>query len=161
MDNLIYTTLKEYRFPDQLSKLIVAQAKHESANYTSKVFKENNNLFGYKFVGQSLASKGTKAPANEGDYYAKYKSVKDSVLELIKWIQRRQKENKFPADLSTITTPGQYAQLLKQSGYYGDKVTTYTNALTKWLKTVSVTAAGASAGLIIGIVSFFLLKKIL
>ena len=159
MDNLIYNTCREYKLPDLLCKLIVAQAKHETANYTSSIFKKNNNLFGYKWVGQSIATKGSPAPANEGDYYAKYKTAKDSVIEIIKWILRRQKEGKFPADLSTIKTPGQYAELLKRSGYYGDKLSTYTNSLTKWLKTVSVSAVSITGILIIGIAAYFLIKK--
>jgi hypothetical protein len=42
-------------FVDPIAKYITAQAAHESANFTSPVFKENNNPFGIKYYGQDEA----------------------------------------------------------------------------------------------------------
>jgi hypothetical protein len=138
-DQLIYDMARKSGFPDNFAMLLIAQCKHESANYSSKVFKENNNLNGYKFVGQKIAKKGSLSP--EGDYYAKYSKVEDSIKELINWIKRRQLEKKFPADLSTINSPSKYAELLKASKYYGADTKIYTNGLIRWLKKVNITNA--------------------
>lgn len=141
-DQLIYNIARASGFPDNFSRLLVAQCRHESAYkgipYNSPVFLANNNFNGYKFVGQKIAKKGSLSP--EGDYYAKYAKVEDSAKELINWIKRRQLEKKFPADLSTINTPAKYAELLKNAGYYGDNVKNYTNGLIRWLKKVNVSA---------------------
>jgi hypothetical protein len=61
-------------FVDPIAKYITAQAAHESANFTSPVFKENNNPFGIKYYGQDEAE-GAK---NE---YAYYLSLAMSVLD--------------------------------------------------------------------------------
>jgi len=40
--------LKRQGFTEEMSKLITAQAGFETGNFTSVIFKENNNLFGMK-----------------------------------------------------------------------------------------------------------------
>jgi uncharacterized FlgJ-related protein len=147
--------------PVKLAELITAQAKHESANFTSNVFKQNNNLFGYKYVGQSIASRGTPAPAAEGKsmFYAKYENVADSVTELTNWIKRRQKEKKFPKDLNTIKTPEIYAGLLKASSFYGATLTDYLTGLKKYLKENVQTGISGVAILIIAASFFFITRR--
>lgn len=127
----IYITAISEGMPKSLALLIVAQSKHESGNYTSNVFKTCNNLFGYKWVGQKGASQGIKS--TEGDFYARYASVEDSVRELTNWIKRRLKEKKFPA-LDTITNAVQYATALKACGYYGDSPSHYVAGLNHYYK---------------------------
>lgn len=142
-EQIIYTQLLTDGMPEQLALLIVAQSKHETANYTSSVFKSCNNAFGYKYVGQKLAlSACNNAP--EGGSYAKYATVGDSAREIAQWIKRRQAEGRFPANLATITTAEQYAGLLKMAGYYGDSVTNYTAGLLNWFKTNITPIAGIS-----------------
>jgi uncharacterized FlgJ-related protein len=130
MDNttLIYSTAIADGMPDLLAQLIAAQAAHETGNFTSNVFKSCNNAFGYKYVGQSIASPCTKSP--ELNSYAGYASVEDSVHEITGWIKRRQKAGTFPSDLETIKDPDQYAQLLKDTGYYGDTESNYANGVS-------------------------------
>jgi uncharacterized FlgJ-related protein len=118
--------------PARLADLIAAQSQHETGNYTSGVFQLNNNCFGYKYVGQKIATKGGASP--EGDSYARYKSIEDSVTEITGWIKRRQAEGKFPEDLALIQTPEQYATLLKRSGYFGAPMNEYIKGLTRWYR---------------------------
>lgn len=121
----IYSTLRAGDLPPALCSLIVAQARVESANFTSHVFLSCNNAFGYKATG--TAPKCTGSP--EGDYYKKYASVADSAAEITAWIRRRQRDGIFPTDLTTILTPEQYAALLKKAGYYGSSQTAYASAM--------------------------------
>jgi len=51
----LYDLLTEAGFKDDYARFIVAQAAHESANFTSNVFKQNNNPFGIKYFGQKEA----------------------------------------------------------------------------------------------------------
>lgn len=156
-DTIIYNEAIKQGMPPTLANLIVAQAKHETGNFTSNVFKTCNNAFGYKHVGQKLSlGPCGNPPANEGAArYAKYQSVSDSTKEICQWIKRRQSTGVFPANLASITSPAQYAQLLKAGGYYGDTVTNYTNALIKFFKDNIAPAAGISAGVILALGVFF------
>lgn len=132
IDERIYNQAITNGMPPVLATLIVAQARHETAGYTSNVFKSCNNAFGYKWVGQSTAV-GPCVTSTEGDSYAKYANVEHSTTELTKWIRRRQQEGKFPSDLTQIQTADDYSYLLKRSGYYGDTQANYLSGLIYWL----------------------------
>lgn len=105
---------------------IIAQARHETGNFTSTVFKANKNLFGMK--NGSVISPGemigTVAP--DGGTYAKYRTQFDSVADLLRWFEWK----KFPVKVSGVE---QYASELKSRGYYGDSLANYTNGLKKYL----------------------------
>jgi hypothetical protein len=130
---LIYSTASLDGMPDDLARLIVAQAKHETDLYTSHAFLKNNNCFGYKFVPGGKWQIGAGITSSEKDPYANYRDITDSVHELTDWIKRRQFGKKFPTDLKEIITPLQYATLLKACGYYGDPVHNYISGLTHFL----------------------------
>lgn len=115
--------------PPMLASLVVAQAAHETGNFTSNFFKNYNNAFGYSYVPGAMYQSGAGGIADNGQPVAAYSSLENSVKEIVDWIYRRVKEGKFPADLKTITEPEQYAQLLKNAGYYGDSVTNYARGL--------------------------------
>jgi len=132
-EEIIYSAAKKNGIPDRLALFIVAQAKHETNNFSSNVFKSCKNAFGYKYVGQYLSS-GACTGSPEGNSYAAYATVNNSVKELCLWISRRQLDGKFPQDLTQIKTLDQYAQLLKLSGYYGDSISNYLAGLTYWFK---------------------------
>jgi flagellum-specific peptidoglycan hydrolase FlgJ len=110
-----------------LSRLITAQAIHESNNFQSNVFKKNNNAFGYKYFAKSPYQLGSGTKSPESDNYAKYKDLKDSTLEVSDWILRRYN------DFNNVTDYLSYANALKKNGYYGDSIITYSNALKHYL----------------------------
>jgi hypothetical protein len=109
--------------PEPLAQLIAAQAAHETGNFTSPVFIDCNNAFGYNAV---------RSFCTGHSIYQNYPTVADSVHELTGWIRRRLSEGNFPA-LVTITSPAQYATLLKQNGYFSDSVNNYTAGIQKYL----------------------------
>lgn len=123
--------------PSQLAYLIAAQAVHETGNFTSKLFKENNNAFGYKYVKGAMWQEGPGRMSPEKNVYARYASVTNSVHEVTAWIRRRLKEGLFPP-LKEITTPNQYASALKKSGYYGDTIKNYVAGIESALQKYSV-----------------------
>lgn len=158
----IYNKSLALGMPQFIATCIVLQAAHETAGFTSNVFKSCNNLNGYKWVNQSTAL-GPCLKSPEGDFYAKYATIEDSVNEVVQWIKRRQKQGVFPADLNTITSLDQYAQLLKNSGWYGDSVSNYTNGLYYWsqklVDTFKNPIVGASAILVLIILGILAYKK--
>ncbi len=92
--------------------IVLAQAKLETGNFSSKIFKENNNLFGMREAKQRI----TTAQGTENNH-AYYHSWQESVLDYAFYQCRY---------LSNISTEAQYFDYLKQS-YAED--TSYVNRL--------------------------------
>ena len=152
---IIYNTLKGDGIPDPLSLFVVAQSKHETANYTSNVFKTCNNAFGYKAVFGAPAC--TQSP--EGGSYKFYSGgVVDSAHEISAYLKRRVADGKFPA-LHLINSPEQYATLLKNANYYGDPLPVYTAGLLRWIQRYDSAILGTGSVLLIGVVIWQLLKN--
>lgn len=144
--DLIFQTALGDGMPAPLANLIAAQAAHETANFTSPVFLDCNNAFGYNAVRSFCVGHSI---------YQNYPTVQDSVHELTGWIKRRLQAGSFPP-LGTITTPGQYAQLLKDNGYFSDSVANYANGIAAYL-TNHKTLTGSL--FVTGLFLFLLMKK--
>jgi len=150
----IYNVLRGSGIPDPLSSLVVAQAKHETNNFQSNVFKTCNNAFGYKAVYNALSC--TQSP--EGNNYEFYPGgVVESANEIVRYLFRRVNDGSFPP-LSQITTPEQYAALLKSAGYYGAPVSEYSAGLIRWFKQYQSGIIGAGSLLLI-IAGIYLITK--
>ncbi len=94
IDRLIELNIK---FP----YIALAQAKLETGNFTSKIFRENNNLFGMREAKQRITTaKGTEH--NHAYYHSWYESVLDYSFYQCRY-------------LSGIRTEEQYFQYLSQS----------------------------------------------
>jgi hypothetical protein len=131
-DQIIYNTAVKNGFTPLSARFVVAQARLESADYTSNVFKNNLNTSGMKFINQPLAKKGTIVPYNERsescktqnickstDYYAKFDSVDDSAKDKIERLYSLTRNGVTPEQLKNAKTPEEFAKLLKIRGYYG------------------------------------------
>lgn len=146
IDQLIYNTAIQQGFNPTGAKLIAAQARFESADYTSNVFKKNNNTSGIKFIGQPNAVRGTLAPANErtcnggcnSDYYAKFNTVQDSINDKIVRLYNIKMRGVTPEQLKNVTDSTEFANLLKQRGYYGASAAEYAAGLKSKLLKINV-----------------------
>lgn len=132
----VYNTARNEGATDTFARLVVSQMVHESANFTSNVFKTDNNPLGMKMpsVRKSpyIQRAGTLAPGNEGKTpYAHFASLADATRDLFHWLRY----NKI--NFQNIRTPENYAQVLKSKGYYGDTQQNYTNALTRFFSQLS------------------------
>lgn len=151
IDQEIYNAATAAGFMDQAARFIVAQARLESADYTSNVFKNNNNMYGMKYVAQALATRGTLAPLSErsasckaggacknSDHYAKYATPADSAKDVINRLYQKTLRGIMPAQLKTASTPDVFADLLKKRGYYGVTVEQYAKGLKAKLKKINI-----------------------
>lgn len=118
--------------PVNLANLLVAQAKHETGNFTSNIFRTGNNAFGYSYDPRSIHQIGQGVIADNKVPSAKYASIANSTAEIVDWIYRRINEGKFPVNLDLIQTPDEYALLLKNAGYYQDTLENYLNGLKRF-----------------------------
>jgi hypothetical protein len=131
-DQIIYDTAIQNGFTPTAAKFVVGQARFESANYTSRVFKANLNTSGMKYIGQPLATRGTLAPMSErsttcrnggvcvnSDHYAKFNSIQDSANDKIVRLYSKTMGGVTPQQLKNAKTPEEFARLLKKRRYYG------------------------------------------
>jgi len=132
LDQDIYNLAIEEGFSPTSAKLIVAQARLESANYGSNVFANNNNMYGMKYVGQALASRGTLAPMNERskdcqnggtcgdrDFYAKYSTPTDSAKDVIQRLYKKTRKGIGFNELKDVKDAQEFADKLKTRNYFG------------------------------------------
>jgi hypothetical protein len=133
--------------PDPLASLMVAQARHETGDFTSRFFRENNNAFGYAYYSGSLYQDGGGSIADNGSPIGSYPSIEASTMEVIDWIWRRFRRGEFP-DPASIQDPETYARALKNAGYYGDTLSNYLAGLKRFYTPI---AAVSGAGLIAAI----------
>jgi uncharacterized FlgJ-related protein len=147
IDQQIYDSALKAGFTPTSAKLVVAQARHETGDYKSNVFNKNNNLFGMKFVGQPLATRGTPAPKSEwgcggkcnSDFYSKYATISDSVQDLINRNLKFTRKGVTFEQLKNAPDSTTYANLLKQRGYYGATTSIYDSGLKRALSKIYVT----------------------
>jgi len=129
-EQIVYTAAREMDVPDHGAVLVVQQAIHESADFSSHVFQTDNNAFGMKVpaVRKSpyIAGPSTIVMVSEGKQpYAHYDSLSDSAKDLVHWLTYK------GIDWTKITNETEYAAFLKKSGYYGDSQDNYTDALLR------------------------------
>jgi len=164
----IYNALVKEGVPDVNARIIIGQTRHETASYSSNVFKVNNNIAGMKVpsVRKSpyILGAGTAPPSNEGSTpYARYASIEDSARDLVHWL-KYQKVN-----WAQVNTPESYASFLKSknfygpsAGFYGGQIRKFFDQMKNWVfknpgKTVLLIAG--SGLLIFGTWYFFVRKN--
>lgn len=149
--------------PPALASLLVAQAKHETGDFSSNLFTKFNNAFGYTYTPASIYQTGAGTLADNNAPIGAYRNIEDSTKEIVDWIYRRVKDGKFPADLSSITTPDQYAALLKNANYFTDSLANYAAGLRRWFIQVLnvVRDSGSSFYLILaaGAIMYFYFRR--
>lgn len=107
-----------------MRRLLEAQAKHETNNYQSDVYKRANNLFGMK--NATMSRKSTQLGERVGDDpYRHYKSNSESIRDMIQYLEHMN----YPI----LNDSESYAEVLKQKGYYGDTESNYLNGINRFL----------------------------
>lgn len=102
----------------------IAISQHETAGWTSRVYREGNNLF-----GMTLARKNTLAigELDYGERQAIFKSIRDSAKDQILYLTVR---FKYPREFATLKDLIDY---MKSKNYFGDSVSNYYTSVSKWL----------------------------
>lgn len=138
----IYNFLRTgYNLPDAIAKIITAQSGHETAGWTSNVFRSLNNAFGFGFTGG-------------GNYYG-YNSIEESVTDVINWLSA-----KVPG-FQDITDPDIYATAIRGQGYYTDSESNYAQGIWDYIDDNLQLVAGVSVAAVVGIglLIFLLIQK--
>lgn len=102
---------------------IIAQARHETGNYTSAIYKENKNLFGMK-----KPSKRKFWGIGENRGHATYSTIVHSVIDFF------ERARSYKRTLTAAN--GDYLAYLKNSKYAEDP--NYLNAVRKMAGTIKI-----------------------
>lgn len=107
-------------------KWIEAIAKHETANYTSRLYKEANNLFG---MGMPSIRPTLATPSGiqiEGQEMARYPSKQDSIKDFLLWLN-------YQNCPDTFTGPDQLIQFMKDRSYFTESYENYLKGVESWM----------------------------
>lgn len=135
VESEIISGAKAEGMPDNTIALMLAQSKHESTNYTSNVFRKNNNAFGMTYGGQVVLDKNGNNVVTKGSdqcdngctgLYAKYPSVYYSAVDAARWLKRHIKNYR------EIKTVEEYATALKNNKYYTAPLTQYISNMKSY-----------------------------
>ncbi|MCK5546059.1 MAG: glucosaminidase domain-containing protein [Rhodospirillaceae bacterium] len=118
---------------DEFVKMLTAQAMHETGVFTSKLYLEQNNLFGMTqpTIRETLSVGGRNGWAN-------FANLEDSAKDLLLYFKEF---NINPADKAFLETErhrgvNAYLKLIKAQGYFEQDYMGYYNAVKKHLSTV-------------------------
>lgn len=121
---VIRSTFSKAGMSEKLIRWWTAIAKHETAGFTSRVYREGNNLFGMKLP------RGTTTAVGElpyGERQAIFRNITDSAKDQLLYMTKR---FNYPADFASFLDLVTY---MKQRGYFEDSLENYYNAARKWL----------------------------
>lgn len=125
LEEKIFRILRENGVSEELALIIVAQAKHESGNFKSKIFTENNNLFGMK-----VPKKREHLCVGKKYGHAIYNTIEDSIRDYILWM------NYFSAPKDANLK--EYIDFLKSKRYFEDKKTNYIRGVKHFYENTNI-----------------------
>lgn len=110
-----------------IADYIIAQAKHESANLTSNLFLNANNLFGFKTYSVTRF----RVPENERgegqpNYYMQFSNPEESADYMIQWLMR----HKIPPEPQTLE---RYVGRLHSARFFTDNPANYVKGVKRFL----------------------------
>jgi hypothetical protein len=112
-----------------LRPYIEAQAKHESANFTSRLAKEANNIFGMQKVSKRKNYQIGSIIAEGGKPFGVYATKDDAVRDFLEWL-RQWKTQPFPR---SVQGAEHYAIELRKRNYFSDDLANYKEGLLLWM----------------------------
>jgi uncharacterized FlgJ-related protein len=126
IEDSIRLILNEKNLPKFTVDLIVAQSKHESGNYTNKLTKLHNNIFGRHYSKYDTLALGDGGEAEGHTRFARYKSIADATNSQYKYFLRK----KYSLDWYNVDD---FVKELKSKNYFEDKTDNYKKSINKLL----------------------------
>jgi uncharacterized membrane protein YgcG len=122
-----------------LSPYIFAQAKLESANFTSNLYKKINNAFGmgHPTKRPALGRASDLSELNSTYKLQAYRNDTQSVKDFLLWLDY----NNFPVRVSDSS---QYVALMKSKNYFTSKESDYLKGLNSYLQGTAFVGGGGT-----------------
>lgn len=112
-------------YPQNVIEYWTAVSAHETNGWTSKVYREGNNLFGMTLASRDTTAIG-KLPYGEGQ--AIYRSVEDSARDIRLYMEKR---FNYPVNFSSLAELVAY---MKSKRYFEDSTLNYLAGADAWYR---------------------------
>ena len=119
--------LSDAGFDPSLAKMIVAQSRHETGNYSSNLFKTYNNPWG---MMHPLKRQTASAGANPSGF-ATYENLDDAARDYVYYLQALGYNNSY-LDVRSFVSE------LKKKGYFEDNLTSYMSSVNSIYKSLKI-----------------------
>lgn len=110
----ITSLLKKAGYSDNVAKWWAAVSAFETADWTSDLFKESNNLFGMKQPNKRATT--SAGPTKSG--FASFRSIEDSIQDLLLYLD----DFNYPKDTTGLLA---FIGEMKDNGYFEERFDTY------------------------------------
>lgn len=128
IDSTINAVLVAHKVPPYTRKLLIAQAKFETGNYTNKLVVKHNNLYGMMHPARRLTrSLGPKARAEGRPGYASYASIEDSVEDMLFYLWDKKQTPRY-------SSAEEYVRFLKKNRFFTASEAHYLRGLKVYLR---------------------------
>lgn len=127
----VYKTVWKLGYSDFMARMIVIQARHESGEFNSKLYRTATNAFGMMKHPKDTLMKKENYWAEGRCCYAGYETLEHSTLAAMAWLTRKG----CPFDFKTTK---QYATWLKSKNYYECKIDEYLPGLDRHYKELTL-----------------------
>lgn len=125
IDSTINAVLKCRDVPPFTRRLLVAQARVESGNYTNNLYKRHCNLWSMRHPKKrNTTSCGPYARAEKRNGYASFNSVESSTEDIVLYFANKRQPMRF-------TSTAGYVRWLKKKRFFEDTEARYLNMMRK------------------------------
>lgn len=94
---------------EEMARVIICQAAHESAFWSSNVYEHSNNMFGMKTHNRKVKYKNDNSLNYKG--YATYINYQGSLEDIVNWLKKHKIFN-------SVTSIPEYVVAIRQKGYF-------------------------------------------
>lgn len=109
-----------------LYKYVIAQARHESNNFRSDLYKRFNNPWGMKCPEQRKVPKGSSCEFMQNGYYVKYTTKGAALADYLAYL----KQVNFPTKVNSADS---FVDELHGRNYFTAPYQEYLNGVRKWI----------------------------
>jgi hypothetical protein len=106
---------------ENLVPFIIAQAKHETGNFTSNLFRNHNNMFGMKVPVKRKSFRNGETESG----FSTFESTTDSARDFLEYLR----SVNFPKNVDSF----QYVAALKNRRYFEDTFGNYLKGVQSWV----------------------------
>lgn len=132
VDSLINAKLVAKGVPAFTRKLLIAQARFESGNYTNTLAKKHNNLYGMLHPRKRPTTSMGRLGRAEGRIgYAQFRSLEDCIDDQLLYFE-------YIGVKLNFKNTYEFALALKKNYYYGVSVDAYTKGLKHYMLYITI-----------------------
>jgi len=126
-ENSIWEVLRSKGYSDQVIRNWIAISKMETGNFSSRLYKEDHNLFGMK----RPQTRQTTAVNPKTDTWAAYVDDKGSAEDIVLYMEARMYPKDFPG-YQAESSLDQQIRFMKEKGYFEEPYLQYLNLVKQW-----------------------------